>query len=167
MKKYSYQELAQMEQDISNFIVKEEKLDSPLIFKLRQNLRKIKEAKEIIEEDFEVADEDQKKELSKFQDERIKLVKKYDGDLKFHDNGTIEVLNANELNNNTEFIEELEELQEKYEDTIQEVEEYDKRNLDKSQEDQAEIQLVEIPLDLFPKELSDSFKESFLDFVKD
>lgn len=167
MTKYSYQELAQIENDINTFINKQESVDNRLMFKLRTNLKKIKDAKQVIEEDFKVASDEEKEKLGEFQDKKLELVKEFDGELKQLPNGNVEIVNADELNNNEEFTEKLSELFDEYEEIINQVRQYDKENFEHSQEKVAEVEFVDVPLDLFPSDVDEAFSERFLEFVKE
>ena len=161
--KYSFNQLHAITQDINEFINNTDQLDRLLLFNLRRNAKKAKEAIELLKDDFEQLSEDEMKEAQKFDQEKIKLIKKYGGETE-EQNGQL-VLSEDSPNLPDEFWDDLTELKTEYDDVLTKANKITKKNQKLANEPVAEVEFKEIKLEQFPEQLGTYFTDNFLEFV--
>jgi len=163
MSKYSFNELTQIKTDINTFIGEHEQLSRVLLFKLRQNSKKIDSALELIQEDFEYMSESQQEKARQYDQDKVDLIKKYGG--KIEQRGQQYVIAEDSPQLPDEFYDELGELTEEHRETLEAIKTLNKTNNEIAKEKVAEVNFNQISLESFPEILGSTFTDSFLEFV--
>lgn len=136
--------------------------DRRLIFKLRENMKKINDARELIEKDLE----DLPEKFNEFKQKNVDIMRDFGGEFSQDKFGNIQVTNFDEFAGNKEFQKKLEKNNEEYKEVIEEAQKIDKKNMEIRAEKTAEIDWTDVPLSMFPEDISeDQLPLPFMEFV--
>jgi chromosome segregation ATPase len=167
-KNYSFIELQNISAAIQQFMDNGEDYDKQLVFLLRMNNKKAKEAAEVIQEDFDQFSEENSQRYQQYVNQQVEAIKDNGGQIEKTQNGSVNWTNRDAMSeaDKEQIDKALSEIDDEHSDLIDRLMEIEMNNSETMQKKIASVDFKDVPLDLFPDSISGAeLPDPFLEFV--